>query len=300
MGQLMTSSRMVAAVATTLLASAGSVCADSGVWVLEGKSNRVYLAGSIHMLRPDSSALPAALEAAYKDAEKMVFEIDLDDLNQMAVAGEMMTAGTRQDGRSLSASMPGPLASRLQKSAESLGLPTAMLDTMEPWLAALVMTSVGLVKQGYSADAGIDQQLTSRASKDGKPIAGLETPAEQFAAFDTLSEATQLRLLEMTFDELEQGGADLREIEMAWRSGNTRELQRVLHDDMAKFPDLERAILTERNQRWIPQIRGMLQGQDDVLVVVGAAHLLGSKGVVELLKAAGESPRALPAANLSP
>lgn len=300
MGELITKTRALATILSGLLAAPSLSNADSGVWVLQGKTNRVYLAGSIHMLRPDGTALPAALESAYADAEKLVFELDLDDLNQMRVAGEMMTAGTRQDGQTLSASMSASLAKRLQKSAESLGLPTAMLDTMEPWLAALVMTSVSLVKQGYSAEAGVDQQLTSRGAKDRKPISGLETPSEQFAAFDTLSAATQLRLLEMTFDELEQGGADLREIETAWRSGNTRELARVLQDDMAKFPELERAILTDRNRRWIPRIQAMMQGKDDVLVVVGAAHLLGDQGVISLIEAAGEKPRALPATSQAP
>jgi uncharacterized protein YbaP (TraB family) len=300
MGTLKLAMPALATILLGLLATPGVARADSGVWVLEGKSNRVYIAGSIHMLRPNGNALPAALEAAYADAEKLVFELDLDDLNQMLVAGEMMTAGTRQDGQTLSGSMPVALAGRLNKSAETLGLPAAMLDTMEPWLAALVMTSVSLVKQGYSAEAGVDQQLTTRARKDRKPVAGLETPAEQFDAFDTLSDATQLRLLEMTFDELENGGADLRDIEAAWRSGDMRELARVLQDDMAKFPELERAILFERNRRWVPRIQRMLHGKDDVLVVVGAAHLLGDQGVIALFRAAGEKPRALPAVSQAP
>jgi uncharacterized protein len=58
---------------------------------------------------------------------------------------------------------------------------------------------------------------------------------------------------------------------------------------MAGFPELETALLTTRNRRWLPAIQALLTGKDDVLVVVGAAHLLGDKGVIALLRASGRT-----------
>ncbi len=282
------------ALAASLLA-ATAAAADSGVWVMQGAANRVYIAGSIHLLRPENSALPLALERAYADAERLVFELDLDDLDEVQIAGEMMQAGTRTDGKSLSQTLPRPLAERLTRTAGELGLPVAMLDTMEPWLASLMVTSVSLLKAGFSSEAGIDQQLATRAKSDHKPITGLETAAEQFAVFDHLSAENQIHLLDLTLDEAAQVPTELAAIEQAWRQGDQARLAHELQDEMASFPDLESALLIERNRKWLPAIRALLRGNDDVLVVVGAAHLLGDKGLIALLRADGQKLRTVAA-----
>lgn len=267
---------------------------NSGVWVLQGETNKVYIAGSIHLLKPDNAALPDALRRAYDDAERLVFELDLDDLDQTLVATQMMAVGLRTDGRTLSQSLSAQDAARLSRVATKLGLPPAALERMESWLAAIMLTSVGLIKQGYSGEAGVDQQLATRAKKDGKPVTGLETPDEQFAAFDGLPEAEQRHLLEITLDELETDSVDLSKIEQAWRRGDQAALADLLQDDMADYPALEAAVLIERNRKWIPAIQAMLTGKDDVLVVVGAAHLLGDRGVISLLRTSGGKIAALP------
>lgn len=282
------------ALAASLLA-ATAAAADSGVWVMQGAANRVYIAGSIHLLRPENSALPLALERAYTDAERLVFELDLDDLDEMQIAGEMMQAGTRTDGKSLSQTLPRPLAERLTRTAGELGLSVAMLDTMEPWLASLMVTSVSLLKAGFSSEAGIDQQLATRAKSDHKPITGLETAAEQFAVFDHLSAENQIYLLDLTLDESAQVPTELAAIEQAWRQGDQARLAHELQDEMESFPDLESALLIERNRKWLPAIRALLRGNDDVLVVVGAAHLLGDKGLIALLRADGQKLRTVAA-----
>ncbi len=280
--------------ATGLLA-ATVAAADSGVWVMQGAANRVYIAGSIHLLRPENSALPPALERAYADAERLVFELDLDDLEQMQVAAEMMRVGTRTDGKSLSQTLPRPLAERLTRTAGELGLPVVLLDTMEPWLASLMLTSVSLLKAGFSSEAGIDQQLATRAKADRKPITGLETAAEQFAVFDHLTAENQIHLLALTLDEAAQLPTELLAIEQAWRLGDQARLAHELRDEMASFPALESALLIERNRKWLPVIRALLKGNDDVLVVVGAAHLLGDQGVIALLRADGQKLRTVAA-----
>lgn len=280
------------ALAAGLLATAAA-SADSGVWMMQGAANRVYIAGSIHLLRPENSALPVALERAYADAERLVLELDLDDLDQSQLAGEMLRVGTRNDGKSLSQTLPAQLAERLARTAGELGLPVALLDTMEPWLASLMITSVSLLKAGFSAEAGIDQQLATRAKSDRKPVTGLETAAEQFALFDQLSTDNQVHLLDLTLEDAAQADTELVAIEQAWRQGDQARLAHELRDEMASFPALESALLVERNRKWLPAIRALLRGNDDVLVVVGAAHLLGDKGLISLLRADGQKLRSV-------
>ena len=58
---------------------------------------------------------------------------------------------------------------------------------------------------------------------------------------------------------------------------------------MSHTASLYAAMVTNRNKSWIPKIEQMLKGKSDALIVVGAAHLVGKGGVVELLKAKGYS-----------
>ncbi|MCS6946040.1 MAG: TraB/GumN family protein, partial [Steroidobacteraceae bacterium] len=259
---------------------AGAANAGGGVFVLEDADNRVYIAGSIHMLKPEDAALSPPVLAAYADAERLVFELDLDDIDQAALAQQMLGRGMRSDGGTLSASLPQRTRAQLATEAARLGLPLQFLDSMEPWLGALVLTSVDLVRRGYRPESGVDQQLAERARADRKPVTGLETPSEQFDVFAQLTPAQQLKFLQMTLDELERAEEEIAKLQAAWKSGDLRRLEAELTDSFRDFPELEAALLTSRNRRWVPQLRALLAADDDVLVVVGAAHLVGPHGLL--------------------
>ena len=73
----------------------------------------------------------------------------------------------------------------------------------------------------------------------------------------------------------------------AWRGGDTKTLERLLTEGFDQFPDLFRILTTERNRRWVATLDGLLHEDQDYLVVVGALHLVGRDGVVELLQRRG-------------
>ena len=75
--------------------------AESPVWALHGERNTVYLAGSLHLLRPDDAQLPPMFEQAYEDAETLVMEIDLDDVDPLQTASLMLEQGTLDSGKTL-------------------------------------------------------------------------------------------------------------------------------------------------------------------------------------------------------
>jgi uncharacterized protein YbaP (TraB family) len=66
-----------------------------------------------------------------------------------------------------------------------------------------------------------------------------------------------------------------------------------MSEDYEKFPSLYRALVTDRNHRWLPQIERLLKADQDYLVVVGALHLVGEGGLLQLAKAQGFEPRPL-------
>ena len=80
--------------------------ADSGghpvtMWMAEGATNRVYLLGSVHLLRKQDHPLPGVIDTAYDDAESLFMELDMDDLDPVYTQSAFNKAGVMTDGRTL-------------------------------------------------------------------------------------------------------------------------------------------------------------------------------------------------------
>ena len=79
----------------------------------------------------------------------------------------------------------------------------------------------------------------------------------------------------------------------AWRNGDTAYFESTVLQDIRAFPELYKAIVSDRNARWASEIMLLLDDEDDYLIVVGALHLVGPDGVPKLLENRGEQVRQL-------
>src|SRR3569833_2516973 len=140
---------------------------------------------------------------------------------------------------------------------------------------------------GFDPQKGVEQQLTHDAQADGLPISGLETIDEQLGVLQGLSKSDQAKFLDMAVEEMHDVGSETQSVVSAWRSGDAAKLAALLSDEYKSFPNLYKALVTERNKRWVPQIEKLLHGSQDAFVVVGALHLVGDGGLLELLRRDG-------------
>ena len=279
-----------------LLALAALVCAPAAsragernvLWSVRGEHNTVYLFGSVHVLHPDDAALPPAALAAYEDAEQLVMEIDLDDAvaDPVAMAGQMQRYARLPAGQSLAAAL-GDDYQRVADRLGAAGLDLALLDGFAPWFVGMLLLQLEIAQRGFDPAHGIEQQLAERAIADGKPITGLETPADQFAVLAGLTPAEQKRFLLLTLEETEDTDVRLGELLAAWRSGDTDSLARRLSEEYEAFPELYGPLTEDRNRAWIGPLTDLFDDRDDYLVVVGALHLVGRNSVVDLLRQRG-------------
>jgi uncharacterized protein YbaP (TraB family) len=161
---------------------------------------------------------------------------------------------------------------------------------MQPWFVAVLIAELRYTKAGYSAQDGVDCQIATRAQRDGKPLKGLETVAQQLGFLATMPMDEQREFLAATLEE-SADAAELREITAAWRKGDLKRLEKLLRDGELESPELYQRIVVDRNRAWLPQIEAMLAdaGDHDYLVVTGAAHMVGKQGLVELLREKGYS-----------
>jgi len=264
--------------------------AASPVWVIHGAHSTLYLAGSVHLLPEQDAVLPAAFERAYAASAKLVMELDLGNLDQTAVAGWMLEHGTLPAGTSLPEILGEQRYARVAAAAAELGLPAELLKAQAPWVVGLELADLDYIRLGLDPQHGVEEQLVQRAQADGKPTAGLETLDEELGSLEALPREAQLRMLDQTLSELKDAPEELRQVLIAWRRGDVPKLAALLSREYRDFPALYRPLVTARNQQWLPQIERLLSGQQNCLVVVGSLHLVGTGGLLELLRKDGFTP----------
>jgi hypothetical protein len=261
--------------------------AASPVWAIRGEHNTVYLAGSVHLLKAQDSALPAAFDHAYTSAKGLVMELDMDNLDPSAAAGWMLENGMNADGQGLEAIVGSARYQQIATEAKRLGMAKELLDQFAPWVVGMELIELQYAQLGYDANSGVEMQLDQRAKVDGKPIRGLETLEEQLGFLGSMSMPDQLKFLDMTIAELHDTNGDTQSVVTAWRNGDAGKLSALLSDEYKSFPALYRLLVSDRNRRWVPQIEKLLKEPQNYFVVVGALHLVGDGGLLELMRRDG-------------
>jgi len=285
-------------VASTLVAAlwATSAYADAlPLWEIQGTANRVFLLGSVHFLRPTDYPLSAGIEAAYADADELVMEIDMDDLDPVKAQTVMSSMAT--DGPDLRESLSSEDYAELAELAEATSIDLEQLAPFEPWFAGLMITQMRMLQLGFDPIWGIESQFSERARKDGKSIRGLETLSGQLSFMDELDMETQRLFLLEALKDNAATEAEMQTIMTAWQTGDTSALAELQLELMQEAPELGDALFTRRNRNWVPQIIELTKQKQDYLVIVGAMHMAGDDSVLELLEAEGIKVRQL---NVSP
>ena len=276
-----------AVAAVPMWATAASSNGAGLVYQVEGPNGRFYLAGSMHLLHAERASLPAPLERAYRNSASIVMEIDTDDGDAQDAGARLLEAAQLAPDTSLQALLGEARWNTVRSALAEAGFDAERASRFEPWGLALLLTQAGFARQGYTSAAGVEQQLTERARRDGKPISGLETAAMQIALLDGLDMNVQRQMLDLTLEEVQEMPQMLDELEDAWRAGDRQRLEALLLEGYRQMPELYTALLVERNRRWVSQIRAWPTTSPPRLVLVGALHVVGEQGLPALLQRAG-------------
>lgn len=257
------------------------------VYQVEGPNGRFYLGGSMHLLHAERAGLPAPLERAYRKSASIVMEIDTDDGDAQQAGARLLEAAQLAPDTSLPGLLGETRWNAVRTALADAGFDAERASRIEPWGLALLLTQAGFARQGYTSAAGVEQQLTERARRDGKPISGLETAEMQIALLDGLDMNVQRQMLDLTLEEVQEMPQMLDELDDAWRAGDLQRLEALLLEGYRQMPELYTALLVERNRRWVSQIRAWPPSSPPRLVLVGALHLVGEQGLPTLLQRAG-------------
>ncbi len=279
-------SAIAATAALLAMLVAGTARAEPALWRVTGDGATVYLFGSVHLLPAGGFAINGALADALKQSGRVCMEIDPDALDESETASLTLARAVDPDGRSLF-DLLGPDADRVRNAAEEAGIPLEPLAAFEPWFAGITVSVMALQAHGYDVQHGVEQVIQAEALQEGKSGCGLETLDGQLGMLDGLPAELQKEILLQSIEEAEDVEDQIEPMLTAWRDGDENGLEESLEEDFDGFPELAQALIYERNARWADQVGDMLRGDVDVLVVVGAMHLVGERGLPALLRKRG-------------
>jgi uncharacterized protein YbaP (TraB family) len=273
------------------LGAAAHVRADekSLLWKVSKGSSSVYVLGSIHYLRSENYPLKKAILDAFETSKRLVLEIDLNATSGQAAQRLMLEKALFRDGTSLPQNISAETYQLAAERATQLGIDMGIFNPMKPWFAAINLIAIKLKALGLDPRRGVDQYLAGEAKRRGKPISGLETLDFQIGLLDQLSKQNQEAMLRETVSELDLLDRNIDEIVRSWADGDEAVLAKLLLAGMMEFPEIHQKVIVERNRRWVPEIEKLLEQGSGALIVVGAAHLVGRDGVIEMLKTKGYS-----------
>ena len=261
--------------------------AKNCLWSIQTQSNKIYLLGSIHVLKQETYPLDPAIEKAYANSERIIFETDIAAMQDSAMQVKMLNLGMYPAEQNLFANITRDTRSRLERKMSALGLPLESFSRFKPWFVALTLTTLELQRLGYNPQYGIDFYFFSKAQSGGKEIGFLEPPEYQIDLLGNMANKDQNDFLKQTLRDLELIGELAGDLVNNWKSGNADKLHELLHKSFKDYPNLNDRLLIQRNLKWVKEVEAAMRQNKNVLFVVGAGHLVGPESVVDLLRKNG-------------
>lgn len=256
------------------------------LWRISGKgiSRPSYLFGTMHILCADQATLSDSLMLAIHTVDEVYFEIDLSDMTAMINSIKFMKMN---NGETLSTLLNPDEYKRVKayfSSHESM-LPFSMLEHFKPMLISGLIEEQSL---GCSTTDGMEMQIKKAVHQENHkiPIKGLETAEFQAGLFDSIPYAKQAKELVDYVDSADKNKEMTRQLADLYSRQDLDGIQALSDKDdpgMNEYMDL---LLYNRNRKWA-RILDSLLPHKSLLIAVGAGHLPGGQGVIELLRKEG-------------
>jgi uncharacterized protein YbaP (TraB family) len=256
------------------------------IWTVERDGKTSWLVGSLHVLTADAYPLPAAMEQAFGRAKTLMEEMDVNNAMSPEMIGLVASKGLFTNGDTLESLLPRDTYAKLAQRMATTGLPMDMVKMMRPWMVELTLSASELQRAGFDPQLGVDLYYRRKADESKVALSMLETAAEQIDYLANVPPDVQLTQLRKTIEEGDAEVKEVREIAAAWRAGDVASIERLLLKGMKESPAFYQSLLVDRNRRWIPRIESCLS-TGSCFIVVGAAHMVGSDGLIAMLKQKG-------------
>lgn len=266
--------------------------------VTDPEGHTLYLFGTIHVGDGRSSAVLEKVAPILLSCDALAVEFDLvayeSDINAIMADYQQFLY---LDGSSVREHMPEELYDRCAALLGEAGAYSPMLDyyNLGMW-SSLVETAALLSRSTLSADSGMDSLLIYRAYENELPVLDVESAAFQMGLLNSFSDELNLLHIESVLDNLDFYGEETDKLYNAWLSGDYDAILALMEEEdagdyteeqLALIEAYNKAMIDDRNVGMAEVALGYLAEGKTVFFAVGTGHMVGDKGLVQLLTDAG-------------
>jgi len=240
-----------------------------------------FLFGTFHLLCKEDIHFSDALKRAIKSSDEIYMEMDLDDPSTM-LSG--MLYMNMKDGKKLQDLYTPEEYQRLQNYfSDTLQMPMMMFQKAKPYfLVALLYPKM----MNCATPAGIEEELMKIAKEDKKEIKGLETMQFQASVFDSIPYEWQAKELLKNIDSFSVYKSEFEQMLDLYKKQELDSMRNMITKSEFGSEKYEDLLLNDRNKNWVKQLKEIMKNES-VFVAVGAGHLVGDFGLINLLKKEG-------------
>lgn len=262
--------------------------AESPVWRISKSGKELFVGGTFHLLSSTDHPLPEAFTQAYKNADSLVFETDIEKAQSPAFQMAMLKALTYQDERTLKDVLKPKTLESLKTFLAGRGLQLDNFAKFTPAGLGLMIAITEYQRLGMQPMYGVDVVYHQKATADKKPVNALESPEEQLEFIAKMGEGQDDEMITYTLEEIDRLPELINGMRRAWRTGNLKQLDELaMKDGREQFPKTYQSLITDRNDAWLMPIKQMLADNGTEFILVGALHLAGPDGLIAQLKKQG-------------
>jgi uncharacterized protein YbaP (TraB family) len=276
-----------------LMAFEPAAAADRGaLFKVMANGHTLHLFGTIHLGRPDFYPLEPRIRAAVAAAPTLALEVDLER-DPAAVVASVQQHGMFAPGSPGYAGLAPERRARIEGALRKIGIDPARVMQLKPWVLGSMLAVVEANKLGYQIELGMDKHLAQLARSGRTKVAELESVQFQAALFNRVPDEQQWRMLEETLEMIESGRAarETRELVEAYDSADHAAFEAIarrIDSDPSQTGKFTRELLLdERNGPMADKLVAMLEREHNSVAAVGVLHLVGKRGLPELLRARG-------------
>jgi len=270
--------------------------AENFMWEIQGGKSKAYLLGSIHTMPKDVYPLDEKIETAFSDSDVLIVEADPTTLDQTEVNNFIMTNAVYKDSINLQTVLDEELFNNISVKMQELGLTEEQLKSFKPWFVSLNLGMGALQKIDITTGQGIDLHFLEKAHEQEMTILELETAVSQLEALSSMDDETQIDYLQYSLNDLENAKKDFMKMLECWLAGDAEAMNKQTKMKLLELKDKLPGIVHYYNQIFVnrdiniaKKLAGYLENEEDhtYFVIVGAFHLIGDDGLLNLLQNKG-------------
>ena len=253
------------------------------LWQVSGKylKKPSYLFGTFHLLCKDDIKFSEQLKNSLRTADEVYMEMDMDDPSTMLSGLLYMNM---KDGKKLKDLYTADEYKKVESYfSDSLGMPMMMFQSIKPYfLVAMLYPKM----MNCNTASGVEEELMKLSKENKKEIKGLETMQFQASVFDSIPYEWQAKELLKNIDSFSIYKKEFDTMILEYKDQQLSAMEKLLAKSEFGSDKYEDILLTKRNINWVDQLKSIMQ-KESVFVAVGAGHLVGEKGLLNLLRKEG-------------